>query len=187
MGISIHAAREGGDVHASAYTGADRISIHAAREGGDQHDVSQLVCDGISIHAAREGGDVTGAAPKPMRGRFQSTPPVKAATDEICYLRLSRVFQSTPPVKAATSTASHSTMPHPISIHAAREGGDCGKTARAGRNLPFQSTPPVKAATFSSARASSVFAISIHAAREGGDPSMSRGCAGTNYFNPRRP
>ena len=57
MGISIHAAREGGDVHASAYTGADRISIHAAREGGDQHDVSQLVCDGISIHAAREGGD----------------------------------------------------------------------------------------------------------------------------------
>ena len=113
---------------ATDYTGSEPetvlISIHAAREGGDQHDVSQLVCDGISIHAAREGGDVTGAAPKPMRGRFQSTPPVKAATDEICYLRLSRVFQSTPPVKAATSTASHSTMPHPISIHAAREGGD---------------------------------------------------------------
>ena len=67
-------------MHASAYTGADRISIHAAREGGDVHRqrsrtprpsfqstppvkaatpvfVSVSECLSISIHAAREGGD----------------------------------------------------------------------------------------------------------------------------------
>ena len=79
--ISIHAAREGGDMHTSeketshkvfqstppvkaatlprdcvARTG--RISIHAAREGGDDVVAFVNVLDFyISIHAAREGGD----------------------------------------------------------------------------------------------------------------------------------
>ena len=57
------------------------ISIHAAREGGDLS-VSEPYqgCGRISIHAAREGGDV-GALANPSRPTvFQSTPPVKAAT-----------------------------------------------------------------------------------------------------------
>ena len=33
--ISIHAAREGGDVAKGMFTGSQQISIHAAREGGD--------------------------------------------------------------------------------------------------------------------------------------------------------
>ena len=33
------------------------ISIHAAREGGDVWDMKQQSEFGISIHAAREGGD----------------------------------------------------------------------------------------------------------------------------------
>ena len=33
------------------------ISIHAAREGGDAHFEEYSDCYGISIHAAREGGD----------------------------------------------------------------------------------------------------------------------------------
>ena len=33
--ISIHAAREGGDVIAAAFASVLVISIHAAREGGD--------------------------------------------------------------------------------------------------------------------------------------------------------
>ena len=56
--ISIHAAREGGDLN-FPYFGQDMfISIHAAREGGDHNDL------GIGI----------------IPGGFQSTPPVKAAT-----------------------------------------------------------------------------------------------------------
>ena len=35
--ISIHAAREGGDVSKIKNSGANIISIHAAREGGDGH------------------------------------------------------------------------------------------------------------------------------------------------------
>ena len=58
----------------------------------------------ISIHAAREGGDVRRDMPTVSHHRFQSTPPVKAATSEL---------------KAALGVMQ-------ISIHAAREGGDCG-------------------------------------------------------------
>ena len=56
----------------------------------------------ISIHAAREGGDVTLPLFIPMPERFQSTPPVKAATWLYAWNQYDYV----------------------ISIHAAREGGD---------------------------------------------------------------
>ena len=56
--ISIHAAREGGDVLATATIAATgSISIHAAREGGDYCAAPVCYQYGISIHAAREGGD----------------------------------------------------------------------------------------------------------------------------------
>ena len=81
LSISIHAAREGGDVLSvlcyeimtkfqstppvkaatcspvSGIIQVSNISIHAAREGGDHVNKSPLVNGGISIHAAREGGD----------------------------------------------------------------------------------------------------------------------------------
>ena len=56
--------------------------------------------------------------------QFQSTPPVKAATNNAATNLLNITFQSTPPVKAATIKAGAKV------------------TAQA-----FQSTPPVKAAT----------------------------------------
>ena len=56
--ISIHAAREGGDVTAKVETPeTPEISIHAAREGGDQWRLTFTIFLPISIHAAREGGD----------------------------------------------------------------------------------------------------------------------------------
>ena len=56
----------------------------------------------ISIHAAREGGDGFGFCPCRRAERFQSTPPVKAATNFGLQFVKYRKFQSTPPVKAAT-------------------------------------------------------------------------------------
>ena len=56
------------------------ISIHAAREGGDEEKSRFNEAEAISIHAAREGGDSTWAAILRGQWRFQSTPPVKAAT-----------------------------------------------------------------------------------------------------------
>ena len=103
------------------------ISIHAAREGGDYlHDVESANYD-ISIHAAREGGDKDCAIIIVHTRRFQSTPPVKAATDSECQ---DCRFVG-------------------ISIHAAREGGDSKDSVCAVCYLSFQSTPPVKAATIS--------------------------------------
>ena len=66
---------------ALANANAEKISIHAAREGGDCHRCSTQTDEGkISIHAAREGGDLGGKHGSPQRRKFQSTPPVKAAT-----------------------------------------------------------------------------------------------------------
>ena len=56
----------------------------------------------ISIHAAREGGDYGFRLAVTPRKRFQSTPPVKAATTHYKLQYGIKQFQSTPPVKAAT-------------------------------------------------------------------------------------
>ena len=56
------------------------ISIHAAREGGDLAVNISIYDVIISIHAAREGGDPRGCAADWRMQAFQSTPPVKAAT-----------------------------------------------------------------------------------------------------------
>ena len=125
FGISIHAAREGGDCkhnHLRTYT---VISIHAAREGGDYAQQRAQQVEQISIHAAREGGD-----------SFEST-----------HLVPKSIFQSTPPVKAATTDRALQQVNAAISIHAAREGGDGTTLFNSLCLSEFQSTPPVKAAT----------------------------------------
>ena len=74
-------------------------------------------------------------------------------------------FQSTPPVKAATEAVTDKSKVFHISIHAAREGGDCTELGY------------IKANTD----------ISIHAAREGGDVRFVVADICQVYFNPRRP
>ena len=66
----------------------------------------------ISIHAAREGGDLVSVA--------VSVPVFR--------------FQSTPPVKAATMMSLHVAKTNDISIHAAREGGDALRRVRGSQN-----------------------------------------------------
>ncbi len=118
---------------------------------------------------------------------FQSTPPVKAATQaEGCANRES-LFQSTPPVKAATERISRAVGFGGISIHAAREGGDAGLFAVFRAPMGFQSTPPVKAATLPNVSAPLLMDISIHAAREGGDEAAAMANHNPRNFNPRRP
>ena len=185
------------------------ISIHAAREGGDLTAQAVPAANAISIHAAREGGDSADRCGGGCKRAFQSTPPVKAATSTYYFDCPSVVFQSTPPVKAATVPADEGSFCVNISIHAAREGGDfttaqakatcCRfqstppvKAATLRRDFrrteqEFQSTPPVKAATDAAGVLSDAFDISIHAAREGGDTPRLCYPAKKLYFNPRRP
>ena len=164
------------------------ISIHAAREGGDldkkidwtdflefQSTPPVMSATGklahcrsvsnISIHAAREGGDPSDSEFAKLGLEFQSTPPVKAATFIRAVNMRQIPFQSTPPVKAATCTC--------LSL----------KTSL----LRFQSTPPVKAATYLPFLKNFVIKISIHAAREGGAQQPLTVFKVINYFRPRRP
>ena len=120
--------------------------------------------ESISIHAAREGGD-------------HSAQPQVA--DFI-------VFQSTPPVKAATNEHERTPFNDDISIHAAREGGDALRSfaiptvsisihaAREGGDFAFRNQLRH-------------ILISIHAAREGGDRFVRRHKIDRVDFNPRRP
>ena len=97
-GISIHAAREGGDLYQSVlvacgmpfqstppvkaatvygelYYPDEDISIHAAREGGDEYKYYVIGGQYISIHAAREGGDWRSTREYNRRGHFNPRRP----------------------------------------------------------------------------------------------------------------
>ena len=94
---------------------------------------------------------------------------MKAATLREANFQSADIFQSTPPVKAATDANRQWIYSNEISIHAAREGGDPLVVYYYTPVREFQSTPPVKAATAYTHRLSRSAWISIHAAREGGD------------------
>ena len=151
-----------------SYETAPGISIHAAREGGDEVISDKIAEANISIHAAREGGD-HGRCPLFYTNKeFQSTPPVKAAT-YIPYRFFGHMgFQSTPPVKAATIRRESAGCVMQISIHAAREGGDA-----AIRTTNIKGKISIHAAREGGDPYGFLcwdFCwISIHAAREGGD------------------
>ena len=104
------------------------ISIHAAREGGDLCNWHKCRSQNISIHAAREGGDPFVGLSFFYCGLFQSTPPVKAATEVLFF----NFNVKTISIHAAREGGDSSGMSFPnkcnISIHAAREGGDRKQT-----------------------------------------------------------
>ena len=102
-----------------------KISIHAAREGGDSGRGIVEWDEVISIHAAREGGDTTFSTSSSVRPSFQSTPPVKAATQPVFYVAGRGLIS----IHAAREggdgvTVKAERFSGDISIHAAREGGD---------------------------------------------------------------
>ena len=101
--------------------------------------------------------------------RFQSTPPVKAATRKTVTDVVAFVFQSTPPVKAATLLRRREQGCKIISIHAAREGGD-DTVGRAIIKILFISIHAAREGGDGYSIGSVTnWLISIHAAREGGD------------------
>ena len=63
--VSIHAAREGGDIREILFHDIIYVSIHAAREGGDGTNDEARRNGVVSIHAAREGGDYSGLPSQP--------------------------------------------------------------------------------------------------------------------------
>ena len=103
----------------------------------------------ISIHAAREGGDAHHPDPATAHALFQSTPPVKAATQCADFLRVCSGISIHAAREGGDTSDKFCFSVLSISIHAAREGGDGIDTSIASADEIFQSTPPVKAATLS--------------------------------------
>ena len=101
------------------------ISIHAPRAGGDNISGGLRLGRIISIHAPRAGGDAARKCTPTGRMGFQSTPPVRGATE---------LFRRGPRNKG-------------ISIHAPRAGSDNGSLTLKICNNIFQSTLPVRGAT----------------------------------------
>ena len=101
----------------------------------------------ISIHAAREGGDSHMSMPVFGQIKFQSTPPVKAATAFEIEDKYGAMISIHAAREGGDKTELVMTANLRISIHAAREGGDIYMVHVNISICPFQSTPPVKAAT----------------------------------------
>ena len=133
---------------------------------------------------------------------------MKAATEGQTHLGYTWRFQSTPPVKAATHKSLRTNGICRISIHAAREGGDCyggAKTllgaisihaAREGGDRMLERRMAQGKISIHAAREGgdclrtpkrTRASISIHAAREGGDGMHLKLSRLTQHFNPRRP
>ena len=118
------------------------ISIHAAREGGDDYENNLPVDNKISIHAAREGGDKRQHHLLLGELLFQSTPPVKAATDiwDECYCAHGISIHAAR--EGGDEEHDKPTAKAVISIHAAREGGDAPKHARRRKQPHFNPRRP---------------------------------------------
>ena len=87
--------------------------------------VQKAVASGsISIHAAREGGDATEKKREKRGSRFQSTPPVKAATEAGVQLFVSLIISIHAAREGGDLGTGTLSLYEKISIHAAREGGD---------------------------------------------------------------
>ena len=118
---------------------------------------------------------------------FQSTRPVKGATEDRPGMFDAPVFQSTRPVKGATGAAAHRAAPLRVSIHAPREGRDERGLERVSMSDWFQSTRPVKGATGGGTDGRQGPRVSIHAPREGRDLPRREGGQAAHRFNPRAP
>ena len=79
------------------------ISIHAPRAGSDSNDRTEAgALTVISIHAPRAGSDETLSCEQQKHNKFQSTLPVRGATNNGGYKNGKLQFQSTLPVRGAT-------------------------------------------------------------------------------------
>ena len=109
----------------SATINVQLISIHAPREGRDLHGLRLLLGRDISIHAPRAGRDLVYGLLANGFTEFQSTRPVRGATDQVHRGELAGS----------------------ISIHAPRAGRDVALDQQQANDVLFQSTRPVRGAT----------------------------------------
>ena len=144
------------------------ISIHAPRAGRDIWCSLMRELQDISIHAPRAGRDVNALKKLSERYKFQSTRPVRGATQEAERKQTAKTFQSTRPVRGATDPEQAAGSPERISIHAPRAGRDVLQ-GRPQRDLPISIHAPRAGRDVRGHYSRDNGRISIHAPRAGRD------------------
>ena len=146
------------------------ISIHAPRAGGD-HKLCQA------------GGRVSHFNPRPPCGgrrmtgvpsaralpRFQSTPPVRGATQRLRIHRRGNDFNPRPPCGGRPPIHIILSVSRPISIHAPRAGGDHNGKRYTTHHTDFNPRPPCGGRQINFKYSVGAYMISIHAPRAGSD------------------
>src|ERR1022692_1628381 len=144
------------------------VSIHAAREGGDLSRHQRGAYRAVSIHAAREGGDrkcatirpETSFNPRRPRGRrphvvlpaqavisFQSTPPARAA-DVYSHILSDTISGFNPRRPRGRRPRTHIRLTPVLRFNPRRPRGRRRRFANfMATGTGFQSTPPARAAT----------------------------------------
>ena len=145
------------------------ISIHAPREGGDLHPTQgqPIVSKFQSTPPAR--GATAAPSGRLSPPKFQSTPPARGATLQQLHEHNARIISIHAPREGGDAVFWLRLKHFSISIHAPREGGDLSSKFLHIAPALFQSTPPARGATAEGGRGTGEGLISIHAPREGGD------------------
>ena len=141
----------------------------------------------ISIHAPHTGRDASAARPRYKSAEFQSTRPIRGATQPGHGVFYQYQFQSTRPIRGATILYRVLCLRHPISIHAPHTGRDYGCSAVSPACLIFQSTRPIRGATRNNTKTEQKTAISIHAPHTGRDLCSTGRKRRNNTFQSTRP
>ncbi len=131
--------------------------------------LSHLPVINISIHAPRAGSDNILCIYDGADSDFNPRPPCGERRRKLGGSSQQIEFQSTPPVRGATDGVPNWLDCVAISIHAPRAGSDCPSISAEPSTATFQSTPPVRGATFLVRRCGRLHSISIHAPRAGSD------------------
>ena len=145
--ISIHAPLAGRDLKALWDDCTDEISIHAPLAGRDRpwappagpspHFNPRAPCGARRLHGGPRGPGRLISIHAPLAGRdpfkvkyrryptiFQSTRPLRGATEAAPKASLGFTFQSTRPLRGATANIKRVYQDHEISIHAPLAGRD---------------------------------------------------------------
>ena len=118
---------------------------------------------------------------------FQSTHPVRGATESDQHARLGRVISIHAPREGCDFLPLRVRSRRHISIHAPCEGCDTKREVNLDLRRVFQSTHPVRGATRTRRFPHGRSAISIHAPREGCDATACNPTPSSSHFNPRTP
>jgi len=119
--------------------------------------------------------------------RFNPRPPCGERRDTYAPAATKTQFQSTPPVRGATDERRRDVPLSLVSIHAPRAGSDTEQSQVLATDMAFQSTPPVRGATNAESHNGMPFVVSIHAPRAGSDLIVCGSTCGVSGFNPRPP